>query len=76
MDCLRLDVLSVNDTLGAEGLPPILLAFRVIPRGARVVRSTNQLKRARNIDAAMIEVEGEQGRRRKYFCLKHLGGPT
>ena len=70
-ECLQMAVYSNNTTIGPEGLCPMLLVYGAFPRPARTTPSPTQLERQNAIEAAKVEVQTEQARRRISFALNH-----
>lgn len=75
VECLRMDVFSVNATLGPKGLCPMLLVFGALPRPARSIEAPTQVRRAQVMELAAKDFQREQGRRRISFGLRHTVSP-
>ena len=72
--CLQLAIKAVNDTIGPNGLVPILLVFGAYPRIADEPPSTLVLKRAQAIKSTVKELQRLNARRKLQSALSTRNG--
>lgn len=73
--CFDLALFVLEYTVRLEGLYPTSLVFGGIPRSAKMTIAPTQMKEARIIDSAMMEVKREQTRRKISFGLRQTSFP-
>lgn len=75
-ECIEMDLISVNTTVGPEDVCAPLHISGVLTRRARSTDSTTKRERSRLTDAAMIVFQKEQTMHRKCYRIQHKGSPN